>query len=513
MSRVAVGSIDVCLWTFTVLSLRPHPAGKVSSMRRLTVVSVSVVGLLLGSLGAHANAASQDYSLELVVGGLSQPLAVVAEPGTDRLFVAEKGGRIRTIEEGKVTGTFLDISSRVSTNGERGLLGLAFHPDYVSNGKIFVDYTDTSGTTHVVEYTANGTRSAANTSTARTLLIIDQPASNHNGGDLHFGPDGYLYISSGDGGGSTGKTNGQDTSTLLGGLLRIDADTGQAPSTNPFVGGPGADKLWAYGLRNPWRFTIDFPTGNVIIGDVGQNRYEEIDLTNIAEGGVNFGWPRLEGNACYIPATGCATPGSRAPILVYDHSIGSAITGGVVYRGDDLIGYQGHYFYGDSGSGIVRSFRIVNGSATNHTDWTRRIGRVSSLVSFGVDHDGELLLVSLSGSISRLAGPDSPVGSLGRLSVDGGRVTAVGWTFDPTISGESIPVHVYVNGGFAGAALADKPRGDVNSIFDVSGNHGFEATVDASPGNRVCVYGINDGDLSIGNNTLLGCKTVPTQSP
>lgn len=263
-------------------------------MRPLAVAVVAGPALL-GVAGVHpAWAVEEEFDLEEVVTGLNSPVAIEAEPGTSRLFVVERAGRIRIVVDGRVTATFLDIRSLVSTSGEQGLLGLAFHPAYESNGKLYVNYTNNSGDTRVVEYTANIDRSAAVSSSARTLVAIDQPATNHNAGDLVFGPDGYLYISTGDGGGVAGRSNGQDTGTLLGGLLRIDVSSGKAPPDNPFVGRPGADLLWAYGLRNPWRFTIDAPTGNVLIGEVGQNRYEEIDLTNIDEGGVNFGWARLE---------------------------------------------------------------------------------------------------------------------------------------------------------------------------------------------------------------------------
>ena len=472
---------------------------------RVTLLAVLLFGL---AQAEPAAAAEDDFSLEPVVSGLSAPLAVVAEPGSERLFVVEKGGRIRIVNDGAITGTFLDIRGLVSSSGERGLLGLAFHPSYTSNRRLYVNYTNTSGDTRVVEYTARADRNGVVSGSAKVLVSIDQPASNHNGGHLEFGPDGYLYIASGDGGGVAGRANGQDTGTLLGGILRIDVETGGAPPDNPFVGAPGADALWVYGLRNPWRFTIDDATGDVVIGDVGQDRYEEIDLAHIDEGGVNFGWARTEGNACFSPPTGCSFSGIRRPIHVYSHSLGRSVTGGVVYRGSDLVGYEGHYFYGDFVSDWIRSFRISDGSPTAHTNWSARVGNVPGLASFGTDGDGELLVVSLNGTVYRLVGPDSPVGRFERLVVDGGVVTAVGWAFDPSMSSVSIPVHVYVDGRFGAGDKADRPRADVNRVFGITGSHGFRVGVDAGPGDRVCVYAINDGMPSAGGHTLLGCRTI-----
>lgn len=471
------------------------------------LAAVLVLGLSIGAI-LPASATEGEYELVPVVTGLSQPVGVERVPGDARLYVVEKGGRIRVVEDGRVVGTFLDISGLVATNGERGLLGVAFHPDYPSDPRVYVDYTDTVGRTQVVEYRARSDRNSLDPASAKALLTISQPASNHNGGDLEFGPDGYLYIASGDGGGSTGHLNGQDTSTLLGGILRMDVDTGSAPASNPFVGRPGADLLWAYGLRNPWRFTIDATTGNVIIADVGQSRYEEVDLAHVSEAGVNFGWSRLEGTACYSPATNCSTPGARNPIEVYSHATGWSITGGIVYHGRELVGYDGHYFYADWGSGILKSFRIVDGKPSERTDWTSRVGATNRIVAFGTDADGELLLVSISGTIWRLSGPTSPVGRVERLEVSSGGVAVVGWTFDPSVPGMSIPVHVYVDGRFAGGGRADAVRADVNRVFGISGGHGFRVVVAASAGSEVCVFGINDGDASVGGHTRLGCETV-----
>ena len=264
---------------------------------------------------------------QLVVSGLNDPLDLQSAPGDrERLFVVEQAGRIRLVRGGQlVAAPFLDIVSRVASGGERGLLGLAFHPQYATNRRFYVNYTDGGGDTNISEFRATSA-DAADPGSERILLEVAQPFANHNGGGLTFGSDGFLYIGLGDGGsGGDPFRNGQSLMTPLGKLLRIDVDRGQpfaVPSDNPFVSTPGAfPAIWAYGLRNPWRFAFDRATGDLYIGDVGQNRIEEIDVGLASRrGGENYGWNVMEGRSCFSPANGCNASGLVLPVLQYDHN-------------------------------------------------------------------------------------------------------------------------------------------------------------------------------------------------
>ncbi len=350
---------------------------------------------------------------ELVVSGLDRPVYVASPPGDERIFVVEKAGRIRIVEKGSlVPGPFLDLTGQVSTGGEQGLLGLAFHPDYATNGRFFVDLTDTAGDTRIIEYRVSGDPNLARPSSASLVLKVDQPASNHNGGMIEFGPNGYLYVALGDGGGGGDpQENAQNRDTLLGSLLRLDVDRGDAfpsdafrnyaiPVGNPYAGGGGAPEIWAIGLRNPWRFSFD--GGSLYIGDVGQGAWEEIDVAPKGAGGLNYGWDMLEGTHCYEPSGGCDGSGTTLPVLEYSHAEGCSVTGGYVYRGSDLPWLDGHYFYGDYCSGWVRSFQYAGGAVTNETDWTADLGTLGNISSFGVDTQGELHIVTFDGNIYRL---------------------------------------------------------------------------------------------------------------
>ncbi len=348
-------------------------------------------------------AAIPPLQLTPIASGLSQPLFLDAPKGDDRLFVVEKGGAIKVIENGSVLPTpFLTISD-VSTDSERGLLGLAFHPQFADNGRFFVHYTDGSGDTRVVEYFANPSSNVASPTPVTTLLSVAQPASNHNGGMIEFGPDGYLWVSLGDGGGSPGNRP-QDIDNVLGKILRLDVDAA-APNNgapdNPYVGKAGDDRIWAIGLRNPWRTTIDATSGSFVVADVGQDRVEEVNLVPLTAKPVNYGWPIMEGSLCY-PGNPCSTAGLTLPVVEYDRSVGRSITGGYVYRGSAIPELDGRYFYGDFVSGIIRSFAVSGGGATYELDHTSELGSVAALSSFGTDGFGELYVVSISGSISRL---------------------------------------------------------------------------------------------------------------
>jgi len=350
-----------------------------------------------------------------VVAGLASPLDLQSAPGDrTRLFVVEQAGRIRIIRAGSLVSTpFLDISARIASGGERGLLGLAFHPQFTLNGRFFVNYTDRSGDTRIAEFrAATPAGDTAEAASERELLFVRQPFANHNGGGLAFGNDSFLYIGLGDGG-SAGdpQRNGQSLSTHLGKILRIDVDGGslyRVPADNPFVGRSGTlPEIWAFGLRNPWRFAFDRATGDLFIGDVGQSALEEVDVGLASRrGGENYGWNTMEGSRCFSPAGGCDTSGLTLPVTEYGRSDGFSITGGVVYRGCRMPGYAGHYFYADYGTGLVRSFRLEAGRAVEPRDWTTALSGAARVIrnpsSFGVDADGEVYIVDYDGEIYRI---------------------------------------------------------------------------------------------------------------
>jgi glucose/arabinose dehydrogenase len=349
-------------------------------------------------------------SLELVAEGLDEPLFLTAPPGdADRLFVVERGGAIRIVRgDAVVEPPFLDLSSLVTTDdGEQGLLGLAFHPQYATNGYAYVNYTGTDGHTRIVRYTASANPDVADPGSAFTILTIQQPAPIHNGGMLVFGPDEMLYLGVGDGGPGNGG-NGQDFTKLLGSLLRIDVDGGSPygiPSDNPFVGHPtNRPEIWAKGLRNPWRFSFDRSTGDLIIADVGEELIEEIDLQPASSaGGENFGWGTMEGSDCFEPPSGCTTTGLVLPIHEYEHSLGCSVTGGYVYRGSDYPALAGRYFFSDFCASWLRSFTIAGGQVGDVRDHAAAAGPLSGVSSFGEDSAGELYVVSLfSGQVHRI---------------------------------------------------------------------------------------------------------------
>jgi len=360
--------------------------------------------LLLTSLALSIQVVWADslVRLESIAQSLDRPLFVGnAGDGSGRLFFVEQAGRILVFKDGAVLAEpFLDITSRVTSGGERGLLGLAFHPFYLSNGRFFVNYTQSvSGQlkTIVAEYQrSDADPNRADLSSERVLLELNQPYNNHNGGMLAFGPDGFLYISTGDGGAAGDPLgNAQKLSNLLGKILRIDVDQGAPygiPTDNPFVGVPDArGEIWAYGLRNPWRFSFDEVTGRLFAGDVGQANWEEIDL--ITRGG-NYGWNRMEGTHCYPPGTvSCDTSGLILPITEMDHSLSQSVTGGYVYRGSQNSPLLGSYIFGDYLSGRVWSL-----TERGDGSWLRQeILRTDyTISSFGQGEDNELYLADYS---------------------------------------------------------------------------------------------------------------------
>jgi glucose/arabinose dehydrogenase len=325
-----------------------------------------------------------------IASGFESPTHVAAAPGEPgRLYVVERAGRIRVLEGGRILPeAFLDVSSEVTSGGEQGLLSVAFHPEYERNRLFYVNYTALNGDNSVVEYRADPGGSPRR---VRLLLAVEDPYSNHNGGQLAFGPDGLLYVGMGDGGsGGDPENRAQNLDSQLGKLLRIDVDRQGA-----------AWSIAAYGLRNPWRFSFDRELGDLYIADVGQGSWEEIDYLPEGTGGlVNFGWDVFEGTHEYEDKEPNSAGRLREPILEYDHSLGCSVTGGHVYRGARVARAYGRYFYGDYCSGIVWSVVVRDGNAT---DRVRHSFEVPALSSFGEDARGELLLVSLDGVIYRLA--------------------------------------------------------------------------------------------------------------
>jgi glucose/arabinose dehydrogenase len=328
-----------------------------------------------------------------------------ARDGTGRLFVVEQGGRIRIIDGTTIVSTpFLDIHTKISGGGERGLLGLAFHPSYASNGRFFVYYTDTSGYIVIAEYHRDPSNANRALTTGSIIFRISHPYTNHNGGMLAFGKDGYLYIGTGDGGSSGDPGNrAQRLNYALGKILRIDINHTSGslkyrnPSTNPFVGKAGDDRIWAYGLRNPWKFSFDRSTGDLWIGDVGQNRYEEIDRATKASGlgrARNYGWRVMEGRACYNPSSGCSTSGKTMPIAVYSHSNGCAVIGGYVYRGTKYPDMVNAYFLSDYCSGKIWAL-VANGASSQTVRLIRSSGLMIS--TFGEGEDGTLYVANYTG--------------------------------------------------------------------------------------------------------------------
>jgi glucose/arabinose dehydrogenase len=347
--------------------------------------------------------------------GLSfeRPVGVYSVPdGSGRLFVVEQGGLMRGFADDPGAGAapvFMDLRDRVNDGGnEEGLLGLAFHPDFDGNGRFYLDYTAANPRrTVLAEYRVDSVDpDRGNPGTERVILEIPQPFSNHNGGQIAFGPDGFLYLALGDGGGAGDpEGNGQDPTSLLGSILRIDVDHPDPgkpygiPSDNPFVGNTQGyrEEIFAYGFRNPWRFSFDPETGALWTGDVGQNRTEEIDV--VAKGG-NYGWNVMEGSACYAPSSGCDRSGLTLPVAEYGRDQGFSVTGGFVYRGSAIPGLEGQYLFADFGTGRIWALDAGDPGASQ----AREILRTDlNIASFGVDGAGEILLCAFDGRIYRLA--------------------------------------------------------------------------------------------------------------
>ncbi|HEX2189931.1 MAG TPA: PQQ-dependent sugar dehydrogenase [Longimicrobiaceae bacterium] len=373
----------------------------VKATARVTVVAPLVPALTV-----------QEYA-----SGFPTPSHVAWRPGDDRMFVVSVYGQVTAVRGGsKLPGYFLDISDKVSRDREQGMFSLAFHPRFASNGYFYVNYTDLEGNLRIERYTVSANPDRADPASAKLILhVAHPPVPEHYGGELAFGPDGMLYVGVGDGGHGYDH-NAQDRGTLLGKILRIDVDAGDPyaiPADNPFVGEAGArGEIWALGLRNPWRMSFDLETGLLYVADVGEVGWEEVNVVPAGQGGLNFGWPRLEGSHCYPSgATGCDRSGMVLPVLEYPHSAapgetgtqhptGCAVTGGYVYRGSLIPGLRGHYFYGDLCKGWVGSFRFRDGKATEQRQWS--FGNMAFLVTLGRDAAGEMYVLPYSGVVYRI---------------------------------------------------------------------------------------------------------------
>lgn len=347
-------------------------------------------------------------ALELVADGLSIPVAATAPPGDDRIFVIEQTGTVRIIDEtGVVAEPYLDLTRFIEDEGlEQGLLSLAFHPDFADNGRVFVSFTNTEGDNRIVEYRQDPTDpDRLDFTTGRRILAIDQPHEYHNGGTLHFGPDGNLWVGIGDGGGIGDPwRNGQNPHSLPGTMLRIDVDGGRPyaiPDDNPFADGvDGAPEVWAYGLRNPWTFSFT-DEGEIVIAEVGHEVWEEIIVADIDSGGANYGWPVVEGPDCFEAET-CDADGFVPADLLVKHERACAIVGGPVYRGAAIPELHGEYFYGDFCVGWVRSARWDGDRFLQPTEWSRQFGEIPQTTALAEDGHGEILLLTREGAVFRI---------------------------------------------------------------------------------------------------------------
>ncbi len=380
------------------------------------------LGLCVLALGSSSAAAQTPLTTELFVQGLSSPVDLTFAPGDPtRVFIVERGGRIRIVENGTLLATpFLNIDPLVASGGERGLLGLAFHPDYQTNGRFFVNYTNNSGNTRDTEFAVTAADpNIADPTPVQFIAQINQDFSNHNGGCVKFGADGKLYVGMGDGGsGNDPNGRAQNGQQLLGKMLRYDVDLPSPfiPIDNPFLMNSAVrDEIWHIGVRNPWRFTFDRVTGDMWIADVGQNAREEIDFIPAGMGGLNLGWRCLEGTRCTgLSGCVCTDPNLLAPIQEYNHGQGCSVTGGMIYRGAAIPDLTATYFYADYCSNRIWSLKYNGSSVTDFQVRTAELdppnGSIGSISSFGEDFDGEVYIVTLGGRIWKIIEAVPPCG-------------------------------------------------------------------------------------------------------
>ncbi|MGQ0715608.1 MAG: PQQ-dependent sugar dehydrogenase [Gemmatimonadaceae bacterium] len=332
-----------------------------------------------------------------VADGLTAPVFLTAPAGDTRSFIVERNGRVRILANGALLATpFLDIRDRVNFTGERGLLGMAFHPQYATNGFFYVYYVDLDGAMVVERFGSPPGSDVAGVS-AGIVITIPHGGENHHGGTIAFGPDGMLYVAPGDGGCcGDPQNNAQNTGNLLGKILRLDVQTTPyaIPAGNPFIGQVGKrEEIWGYGLRNPWRYSFDEQEGLLYTGDVGQDAREEVNVASASAAGLNYGWRLMEGTACYAPTSNCNPGGALTlPVVEYLHQEGCSVTGGYVYRGSAIPELRGHYLYSDYCNGWLRSFRYSGGQATDQRSWAGI--SVPQTVSLGRDGAGELYMIA-----------------------------------------------------------------------------------------------------------------------
>ncbi|HWP37173.1 MAG TPA: PQQ-dependent sugar dehydrogenase [Gemmatimonadales bacterium] len=373
--------------------------------------TITIVATFAGVGAAATIVVSPDPGVEVVVTGVPGALYVTAPPeDPSRLFVVRQIGIIRVVQNGTLlSAPFLDISGLIRSGGEEGLLSMAFHPSYAQNGFFYVHFTDPNGDVRIVRYRVSSDPNVADPASGDTILAIPhQPNANHNGGLVMFGPDAMLYLGLGDG---DVAGQAQDSTTLLGKILRVDVDGGTPyaiPPDNPFAGHPTArEEIWAYGLRNPWRFSFDRATNELYIADVGEFTREEVNVrSHSLGGGENYGWDIMEGTACFNPPSGCNQAGLVLPVYEYDtHVAGTcSITGGYVYRGTAVPILVGRYFFADWCAGWVKSFRYAGGVVADVRDHTADFGNLGNITSFGEDARGELYIVTQSqnGTVYRI---------------------------------------------------------------------------------------------------------------
>lgn len=363
----------------------------------------------------------EEITLDQIYDGFNQPIVLAAPDGDDRLFVVQRVGVIRILDESRtmLEPAFLDLTDQVLAGGiEQGMLGLDFHPDYANNGRFFVYFTDKGGNRQLSEFTvSDDDPNVADPDSETVIFEYEQPPNatdiRHYGGNVTFGPEGHLWVSMGDGADS--EAQGQDPSTPYGTIVRIDVDSGDpysAPADNPFADGGGLEDVWAYGLRNPWRFSIDPVDGLVYVADVGHADQEEVNVVSIDEGGYNFGWSDMEGTRCFH-LSDCDPDDYTAPVITYAHDApddetdaveGLSVTGGFVYRGEEIPEIQGTYFYADWVSQWIRGFEYIDGEVTNDREWTQDLGGpVGQVTSFGLDGHGELYVTTFEGGVYKFA--------------------------------------------------------------------------------------------------------------
>lgn len=362
----------------------------------------------VGDTQAPQLGALQEVRLEPIFDGFNQPVAMAAPDGDDRIFVVQRVGVIRILDESTtmLEPAFLDLTEQVLAGGiEQGMLGMDFHPQYAENGRFYVYFVDKGGNRQLSEFTVSADDpNVADPSSERVIFEFEHPQNasdiRHYGGNVAFGPDGYLWVSMGDGADS--RAQGQDPNTPYGTVVRIDVDSGDPysiPPDNPFVEEGGMPEVWAYGLRNPWRFAVDPVDNLVYIADVGHADQEEINVVPLADGGYNFGWSDMEGDRCFH-LSGCDASNYTSPALLYSHDEGLSVTGGYVYRGQEIPEIAGTYFYADWVHQWIRGFKYVDGEVTEAQDWTDDLGgAVGQVTSFGLDGHGELYVLTFEGGI------------------------------------------------------------------------------------------------------------------